>query len=135
MRKFSLTRRRSRTDPQRSSRPRTVRVETREVGTNPQVVFSEEEPTPPKVVNGKTLHDFRSLIVDMCTLSVALFYAGPKAAPDWYLPTFKELLRREGVVAHSHPVLHNVFVLDDAESLRRLICKLPKPLQNVAPYR
>tara|TARA_B110001450_G_scaffold256245_1_gene286009 strand:- start:2107 stop:2373 length:267 start_codon:yes stop_codon:yes gene_type:complete len=88
-------------------------------------------------VGGKTLHaDYRSVVVDMCNVSVFVMVHG-KASRDqkerhWSL--FSRLLDKEGIRAYPHPAMEGIFVFEDAEHMRRFICKLPPPLQNVTPY-
>lgn len=80
------------------------------------------------VSQGKTLKHFRSVVVDMCSLTVTLL------SND--LETFKTLLRAErihyrSVKGASTRLEKHTLHLRDAEDLRQLICKLPPALHNV----
>jgi hypothetical protein len=78
-------------------------------------------------INGRTLLDYRSIVLDICSLAV-IVVGGKPSSPE-YVETFKRLLRAEGVryrsLPTSHP-LHNTTVLfKTAEDLHRLVCILP----------
>lgn len=83
-------------------------------------------------IRGRTLFDYRSVVVDICSLAVILVHPGGfngKPPPPDYVETFKALLRAEGVrfrsPPQSHPLHKNSVYFKTSDDLRRLVCLMP----------
>lgn len=140
MNRLKKSLRRARTSPRLPKTPvkRTNVTSHVDMATSPLVTVSSPDHSSPKSVKGRTIKDdYRSVVVDMCNISVLVLILGRATQEHkkehWGI--FSQLLAREGIVATPDLKWEGLFKFKDAEHMRRFICKLPQPLQNVTPYR
>lgn len=90
-----------------------------------------------KRVAGKTLKDYRNIIIDNCQLMVTLIWTGRGQPPDSFRETFRQLLKAEGIdnkpYGNASLLEKHTFRIRNAEHMRRLICKLSTGYRYTQP--
>lgn len=89
--------------------------------------------------HGRTLAQYRNLVLDLCHLTVSLTGgAHTPAARQKALADFKGLLRAEGIhwrrLPDDHPLRETTVRIRDPHDMHKLVCKLPPALQAYVPY-
>ena len=99
-------------------------------------IVAQREVSPVRArIHGKTLSDYRGVVVDFCTLTITLLQMNAdRPPPASVMDDFKKLLNAEGIpfqtLKGQEVLSRHTVLLPDAEAMRRFVCKIPQ-LQTV----
>ena len=106
---------------------------------SPAVSPHRDENSPAHaVVDGHTLSTLCDYTIDWCSLRI-MMQGIRRGIVSQTRETLRKLLRKEGIrfraARKSEPEYERIFYISDADSMKRLMCKLPGRLTNVVRER